>query len=618
MTIFWYRIKMKSFVKNINFPVYFILMSVLSMYLSIAFLENIPAPTVRDEIHAILIVITYGIIYQLPAAAAYFIFKKWKTFSISIAVLLSALAHILIYADSKLYDLYGFHINGFVWNLVTTKGGVESLGADQTNYALVALYAGLLVSAHVAGLWLSVVLRNVVFRKKLFITLFIIATLSERVVYGFSLAQLYGPVLDRGDAFPMYKPMKMNTFLSKIGMDIKKSKHLRLSNSGSNIDYPKHDIVYAENVKPKNIIMLVSESLRWDMMSPDIMPGLYNLSEKSWNLSKHYSGGNGTRQGMFSLFYGLYGDYWDAFLRANKGPVLIDAMNKYAYQYFAFTSASFTYPEFKQTIFSRVPEKFLVEDNQGEPWKRDVRNTSALIKKINSRDKQRPFFGFIFYEQTHARYSFDPANEINHSYLKNLNYFGLSRKELAPQIDSLKARYINAAHGIDLQIQRIVSALEASGDIDNTIIIVTGDHGEAFMERARWGHNSDFTDWQVRVPMVISIPGQAPRKFTQPTSHIDIAPTLLRELGVQNQLSDYSLGVDLSMPVKKRSIVVASWTDIGIINEYGKLVIPFKTSTQHKNLALDPEDHPMNADELITKMKTTIPSVLANIKEYYR
>ncbi len=347
------------------------------------------------------------------------------------------------------------------------------------------------------------------------------------------------------------------------------------------------------------------------------MPNLYNLSNRSWDLSHHYSGGNGTRQGMFSLFYGLYGSYWDAFLRANKGPVLIDAMNQYDYQKFIYTSASFTYPEFNKTIFSQVPQELLHEDHLDEPWKCDTRNTNSLIENIKHRNTSKPFFGFIFYEETHARYSFNKKNEIDHDYIKNLNYFGLSRKELAPQINSLKARYINAAHGIDMQIQRIISTLKETGQIDNTIIVITGDHGEEFMERSRWGHNSNFTDWQVRVPMVISIPGKSAKKFTQPTSHIDIAPTLLTELGIKNNISDYSLGINLSEPIKKRSIVVASWTDIGIINEFGKLVIPFKTTTQHKNLALDLADNPINADTLIKQMRLIIPLVLTDIRRYY-
>lgn len=242
---------MKHFIEKINFQLYFALVSIFSIYLATAFLSNIPVVTIRDQVHAVLIVTTYGVIYQLPAAIAYFLLKKWKRFALSIAVLLSVSAHILIFADSQLYDLYGFHINGFVWNIVTTKGGIASLGADQTNYSLVALYAGILLFVHITALFTSIVFTNVHIRNRTLISLFLFASLSERLIYGYSLAQLYGPVLDRGDAFPFYKQMKMNSFLKKIGVDVKQSHHLHLSHNDSTLDYPKHKILYTNTNRPK-------------------------------------------------------------------------------------------------------------------------------------------------------------------------------------------------------------------------------------------------------------------------------------------------------------------------------------------------------------------------------
>jgi membrane-anchored protein YejM (alkaline phosphatase superfamily) len=116
----------------------------------------------------------------------------------------------------------------------------------------------------------------------------------------------------------------------------------------------------------------------------------------------------------------------------------------------------------------------------------------------------------MFYEATHARYSFADNMVMNDHYSKTVDYAGLSKESLAPQIEGLKARYENAAHGIDAQLQRVVDYLEESGEIGNTVVIVTGDHGEEFMERGRWGHNSAFTDWQVHVPMIVMMPHSLP------------------------------------------------------------------------------------------------------------
>jgi membrane-anchored protein YejM (alkaline phosphatase superfamily) len=347
------------------------------------------------------------------------------------------------------------------------------------------------------------------------------------------------------------------------------------------------------------------------------MPNMTQFSKKAWNFTHHYSGGNGTRQGLFALFYGIPGNYWDMFLRRRQGPVLFDVLNDYNYQYFIYTSAKFTYPEFDKTIFSQIPPENLIENNKEEPWKRDRTNTTALIDAIENRDHSKPFYGFLFYEATHARYSFPENAIIRKDYLQTLDYAGLSRKELAPQVKGMKARYDNAAHGIDIQLQRVIDALEKNGDLDNTLIIITGDHGEEFMERGRWGHNSAFTDWQVRTPMIVWMPNSTPKVINQRTSHMDVPITILSHLGVQNPTQDYSLGIDLATPIDNRNVVVASWTDIGLINDYGKLVIPFKSTTQHTNLATDLNDRPIDGGILASEMQRIIFQAL-NDARYYK
>ncbi len=132
--------------------------------------------------------------------------------------------------------------------------------------------------------------------------------------------------------------------------------------------------------------MLVSESMRWDLLTSEIIPNMSTFAKRAWNFTQHDSGGNGTRQGLFALFYSIYGNYWDAFLRKGQGPVLFDVLNDYHYQYFIYTSATFTYPEFDKTIFSQIPSDHLIANNKGEPWKRDQINSSALIHDIENLD----------------------------------------------------------------------------------------------------------------------------------------------------------------------------------------------------------------------------------------
>ncbi len=598
-----------------NFPLYFFICWLFSIYLCQHFLGHVPNETLLDHIHHILVLATYALMYLLPAIITYIILKKWDNLSLIFAVLLSVSSHLFIFFDSHLYDLYGFHINGFVWNLVTTEGGIASLGADQTKISLVLSYILILGLVHAFAFFLAKKIHYMI-PLTLIIALFFVSTLSERFIYGYSRAQLYAPVLQRGEAMPLYQPMKMKGALEWLGVEVKRSKKVKMAQTKGTLDYPKNPIKLNKVKKPFNIIMLISESLRFDLLTPEIMPNLYALTPDSWYFKHHYSGGNGTRQGLFSLFYGIQGNYWDLFLRNKKAPVFFDVLEQYHYQYYIYTSASFTYPELDQTIFSAIPKEKLIENNTQEPWKRDQKNTTLLLEEIKKRKKDTPYFGFIFYEGTHARYSFPENQVIRKNYLKTMDYAGLSREELAPQIAGMKARYENAAHAIDIQIKRVIEELKAHNELDNTLIIITGDHGEEFMERGRWGHNSAFTDWQIRVPLVVLMPKSQPMTTDKRTSHMDITPTILTRLGVQNPLKDYSLGQDLAKPKENRTIIVASWSDIGLINDNGKIVIPFKSTTQHQNLTTDLADNPIDSAPLIKKMQTNIMESITNARYY--
>jgi membrane-anchored protein YejM (alkaline phosphatase superfamily) len=116
--------------------------------------------------------------------------------------------------------------------------------------------------------------------------------------------------------------------------------------------------------------------------------------------------------------------------------------------------------------------------------------------------------------------------------------------------------------------------------------------------------------------MVVSIPHSKPKVIKKRTSHMDISTTILSRLGVKNPVKDYSLGVDLSTPLENRTVTVASWSDIGLINDYGKLVIPFKSTTQHKNLATDLNDKPIDGKLLATQMKSIIFKALTDARFY--
>ena len=132
-------------------------------------------------------------------------------------------------------------------------------------------------------------------------------------------------------------------------------------------------------------------------------------------------------------------------------------------------------------------------------------------------------------------------------------------------------------------VANVLSKLKEADELDNTLLVITGDHGQEANDNKLnyWGHNSNFTDVQVKVPFAIIGPGINAQTIKQErgalTSHQDIVPTLMKHyLGVQNETRDYSAGVDLLDDEVKREWVMSS-------NYSGYAII-----TDHTILEVDP------------------------------
>jgi membrane-anchored protein YejM (alkaline phosphatase superfamily) len=129
--------------------------------------------------------------------------------------------------------------------------------------------------------------------------------------------------------------------------------------------------------------------------------------------------------------------------------------------------------------------------------------------------------------------------------------------------------YRNAVHYVDGLIGNLLQRMRALGMLENTIVIVTGDHGEEFNDSRdnTWMHGGNFTQYQSRVPLIVYAPGKAGRRVSTVTSEVDIAPTILQEaLQCGWNTREYSNGFNLfgRLP-ERRPIVVASYIHHALI-----------------------------------------------------
>jgi membrane-anchored protein YejM (alkaline phosphatase superfamily) len=507
----------------------------------------------------------------------------WLIYILTIPLL--TFVQLLIFIDISVFHIFGFHLNSFVWNVIFTPGGIQSLGADtRTVICFVVIVAGFfLVQVVLLVLWLRVKrferFCHALFTKtrvRAATVLLLLFLVFQAITYGFSSFYGYTPVLSASGVFPLYQPFTFAKLATRFGLTAKRQTAFKMTAHSFNVSYPLHAIERASDHGRYNIVWLVAESLRADMLDPNIMPKSYAFSEKALRFEQHYSEGNGTRMAMFGMFYGLYGNYWFNFLHDNRGPVLIDLLLEDDYQMNMFTSARFSYPEFDKTIFARLPQKCLHDETENSPgpgWQRDRENVGRLIDFIENRAPERPFMTFMFFESPHARYYFPPENAIAKPYLEELNY---ATANIERDIGLIFNRYINSCNHLDSQIWRIIHYLEQSDLLRSTIVLITGDHGEEFMEKGRWGHNSAFSEEQTRTPLIIWIPGVEPRKIRRMTSHLDIPATILSALGVTSPPEDYSLGFDLTGDTVRDFTVLSGWDTLAYVDEEYKAVFPIR------------------------------------------
>ena len=138
----------------------------------------------------------------------------------------------------------------------------------------------------------------------------------------------------------------------------------------------------------------------------------------------------------------------------------------------------------------------------------------AALEWIDS-DPETPFFLLAYTIETHHPYA-TPEEVMD---------FDVKDRELAD--------YLNAIRAADEHIARLMAELEKRNLRDDTLVVVTSDHGEAFGQHNQRHHNFGIYESNVHIPLVLIHPSLAklPRRNHSVREQIDLAPTIVELLG---------------------------------------------------------------------------------------
>ncbi|MCL2026220.1 MAG: sulfatase-like hydrolase/transferase [Leptospirales bacterium] len=227
--------------------------------------------------------------------------------------------------------------------------------------------------------------------------------------------------------------------------------------------------------------------------------------------------------------------------------------------------------------------------NYNVGWGLDERAMTAPILSFIKENQGHPFFITVMPVNPHHPYSIPEKDPVEAEKFRILK---VSPSESIRQKN--RRNYINSLHYADASLGHLVDALEAENMMENTILIVVGDHGEAFYEhQGNYNHPFFIYEENVHVPLVIYSPSliKTPLEINNITRHIDILPTILDLLGMN---SIQPMGVSmLSNNREQMALLHTNWKHhlIGVRDGRWKYIRRMKDSFQELyDLEADPDE----------------------------
>ncbi len=271
--------------------------------------------------------------------------------------------------------------------------------------------------------------------------------------------------------------------------------------------------------KPYNVLLVTVDTLRPDRLGYSghrrpTSPAIDALAREGIAFTNCYSVAGWTLPSIATLFTGRYpGEHGATDFHWSMDvvlPTLAGILRRQGYDTRGFVSHVILKPSYG------VAEGFSAYDYSvlGNGHPHDVATARPLTDLVERSLKtlQEPFFLWGHY--------FDP----HFAYLPHARW----RSFGSTDID----RYDQEIAHTDNQISRLLSSLRDKGLYDNTVIVLTSDHGEEFGEHQARYHYTLY-DEVLRVPLVIRVPGTAPGVRRARVEQIDLLPTLMSLLHIE-------------------------------------------------------------------------------------
>ncbi|MDV6251627.1 DUF3413 domain-containing protein [Vibrio sp. EA2] len=494
-------------------------------------------------------------LYLLVLFPLTFVLPSRKLFRL-VAVIFATIGQTILLIDTQAYQSINLHLTPVVWELLFSDDK-SVLSSDLQHLFVVMPFIFLIQLALSEWVWRKQRKLSHKHVGRPLAILFFLSFITSHLVYIWADAYFYNPITSQRANFPLSYPMTAKSFMEKHGLLDREEYLKRLAENQGNVElvnYPLEKLEFNRRVNKLNVLMISVNNLRADALNEQEMPNLYEFAQENQNFRNHYSSSNDT-YGAFGLFYGLPTSYASSIQAQGSSPVMLDVLKEQGYSFGLFSGNGFEDDLYPEIIFRNLNLAEQLEEKQTHSDKQSISDWNTWLVE----NAKQPWFSYI---------------EV--TAVDNFESIPSNTDEEMPASERFKKAYEFAVKSADNTVASIIDELKETNLLSNTVVIITSNHGSEFNETNTnsWGANSNYSRYQLQVPMVIHWPGRLAGNFTHSTSHLDLSVTLLQDmLGVSSNPYDYSSGRNLFDESRRRWILAGDSKELALITNTQTTVI---------------------------------------------
>ena len=323
---------------------------------------------------------------------------------------------------------------------------------------------------------------------------------------------------------------------------------------------------------PPNVLLISIDSLRADHLGSygyhrDTSPNLDALAREGarfevavapspWTLPSHVT----MMTGRHPIAHGVRNTHSRL---GDEIPTLAETLAEQGYATAGFVAGPYLrsdfgyhrgFAHFDETLAAVDP----ISSHKGISSPRMVGKVMSWIERWRTQEPQRPFFAFLHLWDVHYDFAppppFDTLFDPDYEGTVNGEGIGLVPKDIPQRdLEHIIALYDGEIRFTDQELGRLFAFLRERGLMENTIIVVTSDHGEEFFEHGRIGHLMAIFDESIQVPLIVHYPAAVPggQVFEEQARLMDLAPTIL---GLAGLPAAAGLGMPDASPIQDRDL----------------------------------------------------------------